>query len=59
MKLSEVAEKTYYVVDVQWSQTDKDTYIVSAGSKDEAEKKVKDKFPQARYVNSVRSGTML
>ena len=55
MLLKEVAEKPYHVFDVEWSQTDKDTYIVQADSKETAKKLLEDKFPGARYVNLVRS----
>lgn len=44
----------YFVFDIVWSQTDKDTVIVSADSKKDAEQKLRVLYPRAFYYNCIR-----
>ena len=42
-----------YAVRLQWSQTDWETVIIHATSKDDAEKKAKQHFPGIHHVSGV------
>ena len=44
----------YYVIDVVWSQTDKDTYIVVAQDEESAILKVRMRCLDAKYINVIR-----
>lgn len=46
-------ETKYYVIDIQWSQTDKDTVVVRASSEDAALNSIKSKC-NAPYISVVR-----
>jgi hypothetical protein len=59
MKLLEKnVNKTYYVIDIKWSQTDCDTIIVYAKNRDEALEMAKAKY-SVRYIEIVRESDKL
>jgi hypothetical protein len=44
-----------FVIDIEWSQTDKDSVIISAVDKEQALVHAKRKYPHGRYISCVRT----
>ena len=47
-------QKNYYVIDIEFSQTDRSVAIIKAATEQEALQFVKTNCPSARYVSVVR-----
>ena len=48
-----------YICRVEWSQTDWDWYVIRAFNKEQAEEKMKGRFPTARYISIYGEATIL
>lgn len=51
--------KTYFVIEIEWSATDKSVVIVKAATKEKALHYVKTSHPSARYISVIREAEVL